>query len=1243
MANLLISEIQSNRSLVLPGTSPQALPHDVAEAIISYPGAFRAGAVGPDFYPDTLFGQTVIHAENSGQWIEKLFSEYGRFPDNHPEKKKIYAFILGFMVHYAGDMYGHYYVNDWAKGWWEFSLSPEKMKIIARHLLIEAYMDRKVPNDICTDMDAPVGFLQDFFLSTSLRGEYAKGPFKMPIDAFVGLEEAIAKCANKNELRTLDFANYFPGWQHDIRRASREWIEAWQQVAHIFSDSTHSIKDAKEVLDGWVSRNFLLMVGVPKWADAIISSIGAILDAINILKPIEKMIKDIIFNYMSMFINVVTGGQVKNLDEAITIVKQIMGDPGLYLNNGMLYSDYNITALLDIEMGNYGKSNNTLNQTFHAFYQCLNMCKLCLIGPSNLNNLMQSAGSNMSKRYISSNHHRGVRHLKIRIKTMKNNYNPFSSSPATCGTDDNVYFGFIMKNGQVFETILDTPFHNDFESDNIETFIYDLPQTISLPDIAQIRLRKDYMAVSDDWMPQWIELYDEAGNNIFNTDIKIMLKDRTPWIRNVSISFPMTTVSIDPSIISFLYSLDGKGRGSANPTSDLPWDNAAFPFYSQPALRSTLYKKFFETRCPESTDLSGWESLGGIITSGPDACSWEDGRLDVFARGTDNALWHKWYDGKWNNWESLGGIITSDPSAACWGVGRIDVFARGTDNALWHKWFTGGWSGWESLGGTLVGGPDVCSWGAGRLDIFVRGTDNALWHKWFDGQWSNWESLGGILTSDPSAVCWSNGRIDVFVRGTDNGLWHKWYNGAWSGWESLGGVLTSGPDVSSWGEGRLDVFARGSGNVLMRKAYDKQWSEWEIMDGTLLSDPSAVSMARGRISVFTRGKDNALWHKDFVTGNLAIRLKAFNGQYVCAENGGGGVVVANRQVGSVWETFLVHDKNGGKLLSGDGISLSAFRGQFLCAENGGGREIVANRNLAAQWEQFTIVKAQGSGEIRHGDKVRIRCANGMYLCAENGGGREVVANRPAADVWETFTIEFVERQNIVKGASLVPGYTSNNSLTFAAWAGFNYDDNQRIFYSRTDAWQRNLGYFTLYDMAAPFACMFIHCEPIRFSYGGKSWKIELWKGQYGICTGAEIGIYTGEFQINTGMGSIDHTLNQIKFQNDTACAGDADMLQMSFTLKRNGKVVFSRNSDDPKTAAVEKHWWLTGFRPFAFSAPSDLTMDITIEFKDEAMRNAFCDGLARVGYNPQSVIKNGKKASFTYAKPYTSQPWGLLK
>ena len=95
-------------------------------------------------------------------------------------------------------------------------------------------------------------------------------------------------------------------------------------------------------------------------------------------------------------------------------------------------------------------------------------------------------------------------------------------------------------------------------------------------------------------------------------------------------------------------------------------------------------------------------SLGGQIPAGtgPAACSWGAGRLDVFVQGTTGALYHKSYTGSWSGWQTLGGALTSSPAAAAAsGSSRIDVFVRGSDGALWQKTYNGGWSGWTSIGG----------------------------------------------------------------------------------------------------------------------------------------------------------------------------------------------------------------------------------------------------------------------------------------------------------------------------------------------------------------------------------------------------------------------------------------------------------------------------------------------------------------------------------------------------------------
>jgi hypothetical protein len=69
-----------------------------------------------------------------------------------------------------------------------------------------------------------------------------------------------------------------------------------------------------------------------------------------------------------------------------------------------------------------------------------------------------------------------------------------------------------------------------------------------------------------------------------------------------------------------------------------------------------------------------------------------------------------------------------------WGPNRIDCFARGTNESMWHRWWDGHvWGGWEDLGGTILEEPECVSWGPDRIDCFARGTNKAMWHLWWNG------------------------------------------------------------------------------------------------------------------------------------------------------------------------------------------------------------------------------------------------------------------------------------------------------------------------------------------------------------------------------------------------------------------------------------------------------------------------------------------------------------------------------
>lgn len=265
-----------------------------------------------------------------------------------------------------------------------------------------------------------------------------------------------------------------------------------------------------------------------------------------------------------------------------------------------------------------------------------------------------------------------------------------------------------------------------------------------------------------------------------------------------------------------------------------------------------------------------WASLGGwidILESARNA----DGRLEIFARGADKALWHNRQttpNNGWSGWAPLGGwidLLAVDQNAD----GRLEIFARGPDKALWHKWQTApsnGWSGWASLGG-WIDLLAVARNADGRLEVFARGSDGAIWHRAQTAPgngWSGWASLGGwfdLLSVNQNA----DGRLEIFARGSDGAVWHNWQtapNNGWSGWASLGGWIDL-LAVARNADGRLGIFARGSDGAIWQKeqtAPGSGWGEWASLGGWF--DLLTVNQnADGRLEIFARGSDKALWHK----------------------------------------------------------------------------------------------------------------------------------------------------------------------------------------------------------------------------------------------------------------------------------------------------------------------------------------------------------------------------------------------
>jgi len=326
---------------------------------------------------------------------------------------------------------------------------------------------------------------------------------------------------------------------------------------------------------------------------------------------------------------------------------------------------------------------------------------------------------------------------------------------------------------------------------------------------------------------------------------------------------------------------------------------------------------------PNQSTWSGWSNLGtptaGTALSRLAVGQNEDGRLEVFAIDSDGSLWHTYQpkpgQGPWSGWASLGtptgGIALYTLAVGQNKDGRLEVFAIGSNGSLWHTYQPkpgqGPWSDWASLGTPTVGVKlytlAVEQNKDGRLEVFAGGgspgkgefglTNVALWHRYQtqpnQTSWSGWTSLSTptTTTSSPYPVVGQNkdGRLEVFAVGSDGALWHTWqpkpnHQGPWGAWMKLGGTPPGGTKLLSllavgknkdW---RMEVFAIGMSIIgsssvtvplhIWQVAPNDGWSIWgglSPLAGKTLDSLAVEQNKDGRLEVFAIAvEDHSLWH-----------------------------------------------------------------------------------------------------------------------------------------------------------------------------------------------------------------------------------------------------------------------------------------------------------------------------------------------------------------------------------------------
>ncbi len=211
------------------------------------------------------------------------------------------------------------------------------------------------------------------------------------------------------------------------------------------------------------------------------------------------------------------------------------------------------------------------------------------------------------------------------------------------------------------------------------------------------------------------------------------------------------------------------------------------------------------------------------------------------------------------------------------------------------------------------------------------------------------------------------------------------------------------------------------------------------------------------------------------------------------------------------------------------------------------------------------------------------------------------------------TARTVDGSNLKATCKVVvgPADVTDEDYEGSGLLGFAWDRDQKCFFSSRNSWQRNFGFCDVYDVVAPLTVMYYDTVRVKFRYDDRDWMVQMWKGQYGIFLGCEIGIYYKDIDKN------------IEFYE---CVDDEDLLYMDSTLYRHDEKLFSRKYD--------KYWWITGFKLGALENikdRSELIMDSTLTFHTKEMMDAFLVAFEEKGFHEgEHYWVSGKSVTFRW-------------
>ena len=447
MGELVLEDLLADSKLTIDGIDYD--PNPVALGAINlYPQYYRMGCIGPDAYPDIYFGQCFIHptkdlqdsssASYSYEWIDLLLKRAVQLYESgdYWTSMKAIAFTYGYMTHYAGDMFGHTYINGLTGGPWD--LTGNEGRNAQRHIVIEGYIHTKTGTSLNAYANpfAPIGsyqpsgndfftfltdtafhdFLFDVFYRDSQARSMSTGPWADFWDTILALDKSVDGWVaefNKDITKrhwwaippvSLVTEPFFKGWRDDLHSGISAWMQTSSVIAYslFVEGGSQGADQAWAALKAWLDRTPGMLAG--PIVDDLVKAVGTVSKWIDDLLVVItfglKLLWDKVMDWIKgevidWLFEKVTGRSLTEWKSIFTDPIAWFGKPDVW--SGAPHSGPDTRAIIDADMA-YSMSGGSFDpMKFTPTFNTIVMSKLVLLDGKGLNTLLHNYGVGVDK------------------------------------------------------------------------------------------------------------------------------------------------------------------------------------------------------------------------------------------------------------------------------------------------------------------------------------------------------------------------------------------------------------------------------------------------------------------------------------------------------------------------------------------------------------------------------------------------------------------------------------------------------------------------------------------------------------------------------------------------------------------------------------------------------------------------------------------------------------------------------